>query len=398
MQEWGKLLHRVRFDIDNLGRVKQRSNEVNVSNSSNRAAVKKRNWYFELLRIISMFLIVATHYFAEDNWAVRIDPSLSKTWGAALHETTGVIGQVGVALFVLISAYFSVGREFRVSSRLKKLWVQVFFYSVVCMVVYALLSKAGIHGPFIHVLELREIISSFLPITFLAYWFVSSFFVMTLLSPCLNRFIAALSEKELLVFTGICVYITFGWKYLNPEAEYFTDVLYFVTLYFIAACCKAVSHKIPHISWWMVLLFTGCCFLICWVGTYFLRQKGYFVSQMGYTFDNLFTAGKGASPIFAVAIATVIFLYTIQFGRAHDSLMGNFILASAPATFGVYLLHENFLLKPVLWHYVFLIPSGSGVVKLGVAMVSIVVVFGVLMVISYVIRKLIILPLISRIH
>lgn len=119
---------------------------------------------------------------------------------------------------------------------------------------------------------------------------------------------------------------------------------------------------------------------------------------MGYTFDNLFIAGTGASPIFAVAIATVIFLYTIQFGRSHDLLMGNFILASAPATFGVYLLHENFLLKPVLWHYVFLIPSGSGVVKLGVAAVTIVVLFCVLMLICYVIQKLILVPLLKRIH
>ena len=101
---------------------------------------------------------------------MRIDPSLSKTWGAALHETTGVISQVGVALFVLISAYFSVGRDFRVSIRLKKLWVQVFFYSVVCMVAYALLGgTGGVRGSFIHVLQLRETISSLLPITFLVY-------------------------------------------------------------------------------------------------------------------------------------------------------------------------------------------------------------------------------------
>lgn len=65
--------------IDNLGAVMQRSSEVNVDNSSNLVVVKKRNWHFELLRIISMFLIVATHYFAEDDWAVRIDPTLSRS-------------------------------------------------------------------------------------------------------------------------------------------------------------------------------------------------------------------------------------------------------------------------------------------------------------------------------
>ena len=376
----------------------QRSSEVNVDNSSNLVVVKKRNWHFELLRIISMFLIVATHYFAEDDWAVRIDPTLSRSWGAAIHETTGVVGQVGVVLFVLISAYFSVGRDFRVSTRLKKLWVQVFFYSVVCMAAYALLGRTGVvRGSFIHVLELREIISSFLPITFIAYWFVSAFFVMTLLAPYLNRFIGALSEKELLAFTGVCLYITFGWKYLNPQAGYFTDVLYFLSIYLIAACCKTFSNKLPHITWWMVILITVVSLAICCAGTHAIRQKGYYVEQMGYK-SNLFTAGPGASPLFAVIIGTVIFLYTMQLENSRDSLMGNFILASAPATFGVYLLHENFLLKPVLWHYVFLIPSGSGALKLGVAAVTIVVLFCVLMLISYVIQKLIMVPLLKRIH
>lgn len=119
---------------------------------------------------------------------------------------------------------------------------------------------------------------------------------------------------------------------------------------------------------------------------------------MGYTAVNLFTAGKEASPLFAIAITTLIFLYTPQFENSRDSLMGKFILASAPATFGVYLLHENFLLKPILWHYVFLIPSGSGALKLGVAAVTIVVLFCVLMLICYVIQKLILMPLLKRIH
>ena len=35
----------------------------------------KRHWELELLRIFSMFLIVATHYFASDDWLSRIDPA-----------------------------------------------------------------------------------------------------------------------------------------------------------------------------------------------------------------------------------------------------------------------------------------------------------------------------------
>lgn len=369
---------------------------MNISNS--KRVAKKRNWHFELLRIFSMFLIVATHYFADDNWPAHIDPALSHSWKAALHDITGVVGQVGVVIFVLISAYFSVGKELRVTSRLKKLWVQVFFYSVLCMVAFLVLENTGvINGPFVHVLGFREIISSLLPITFIAYWFVSAYFVMTLLTPYLNRFIGALSEKELLAFTGVCLYITFGWKYLNPQVSYFTDVLYFISIYLIAACCKTFSNKLPHITWWMVMLITVVSLTICWAGTYAIRQQGYFVEQMGYK-SNLFAAGGGASPLFAVVIGTVIFLYTMQLEQSRDSVIGNFILEIAPATFGVYLLHENFLLKPVLWYYIFLIPSGTGIMKFGIAAVTIILLFIALMCVSYLLEKLIINPVIKRIH
>lgn len=43
---------------------------------------KQRDWRFELLRIFSMLLIVATHYFASDNWAVHTDPARAGSWAA----------------------------------------------------------------------------------------------------------------------------------------------------------------------------------------------------------------------------------------------------------------------------------------------------------------------------
>lgn len=118
------------------------------------------------------------------------------------------------------------------------------------------------------------------------YQFVATYhFSCLLVYQCLlhhdvivSLLITALDGKELLAFTGICVYIIFVWKYLNPEVKYFTDVLYFVSLHFIAACCKVFAHGLPHISRWIVTLFTICCLAICCEGTYFLRQKGYFVT------------------------------------------------------------------------------------------------------------------------
>lgn len=67
---------------------------------------KNRDWRFELLRIIAMFLIVASHFYSADNWSVHTSLSLVKSWASAAHDSLAMLGQIGVSFFVLISAYF----------------------------------------------------------------------------------------------------------------------------------------------------------------------------------------------------------------------------------------------------------------------------------------------------
>ena len=62
---------------------------------------KTRNWHFELLRIISMLLIVATHYFASANFNIKSASDSSGTWKIAIRNSLQMSGQVGVTLFVL---------------------------------------------------------------------------------------------------------------------------------------------------------------------------------------------------------------------------------------------------------------------------------------------------------
>lgn len=56
----------------------------------------KRDSRFELLRIISMFLIIIYHYGLYGNWNnSSLKTQIFSPWG-----------QIGVSLFVLISGYF----------------------------------------------------------------------------------------------------------------------------------------------------------------------------------------------------------------------------------------------------------------------------------------------------
>lgn len=106
---------------------------------------KHRDWRFELLRIIAMFLIVATHFYAADNWSIHTDPNLSRTWASAAHDSLAMFGQIGVSFFILISAYFLAFNKKNPVPRLIRLWIQIFIYSAGIFVIYALLRRTHLY-------------------------------------------------------------------------------------------------------------------------------------------------------------------------------------------------------------------------------------------------------------
>lgn len=89
------------------------------------SAKKVRQSNFELLRIISMFLIVLGHVtfqtkFVYPRQAVLHNVSIQSLW---------IGGKLGVWEFTLISAYFLSRSRFKIES-LKKVWGVTLFYSI----------------------------------------------------------------------------------------------------------------------------------------------------------------------------------------------------------------------------------------------------------------------------
>ena len=85
----------------------------------------KRDSKFELLRIVSMMMIIMSHY---EIYGVK--------YGRISSENLGFIkpmGEIGVGLFVMISAYFlTIQNDNSVRktvSRFKKIYTRVLFYS-----------------------------------------------------------------------------------------------------------------------------------------------------------------------------------------------------------------------------------------------------------------------------
>ena len=85
---------------------------------------KLRDSNIELLRIISMIMIVVHHYEMFAGFTNSGNVSLNSYIEIALYS----LGKLGVNIFVIISGYFLITSQFN-TKKAVKLWMQIFFYS-----------------------------------------------------------------------------------------------------------------------------------------------------------------------------------------------------------------------------------------------------------------------------
>lgn len=142
----------------------------------------KRDSKFELLRILSMGMIILSHY------EIYGEPNVRSL------KVLAPLGQIGVGIFVMISAYFLTEEKNSKSKLLKRLlnlWCRVVFYSWVLLIIDLLIGFSPI--------DKRSLVKSLFPIAGNNYWFVTSFFVLMFVVPLLNEFIRKAKRRQLLL-------------------------------------------------------------------------------------------------------------------------------------------------------------------------------------------------------
>lgn len=155
-----------------------------------------RDSKFELLRILSMVFIIASHFSVEGNWLIN----KHNFFYLYLFQP---LGQVGVYCFVMISGYFLSKREyslFDMKIRIVKLWLRVLLVSWTILLI-CFFTK-------ISVINISSLIKAIFPVIFQQYWFITSFIVLMLFVPILNLMISKFSRKEFFYYILIFVFIT----------------------------------------------------------------------------------------------------------------------------------------------------------------------------------------------
>ena len=297
---------------------------------------------FELLRIIAMILIIAHHFSLHGGFGVvQSKPLINRIWILWLQ----LGGKIGVNIFVLISGYFLVSSPAFKLKKVLKLWLQLFFYSIVIYAVFV--GTGGVDFNF------KQMVAKALPILTQEWWFASTYFILYLISPYLNM----LSNKmEKSTYQKLLFIMLFLWciipTFTNVKNQS-NDLIWFVYLYSIAGYIRlwGIDFRIKNSIVWAVLGMIAILFVrIFFIGLSY--KVTFFSAYVRNAFDmqNLL-----------ILLTSVLFLIGfMQLDLGYKKIIN--LISSA--TFGVYLIHDHPLIRPFLWETLFKNASYAGSVFL----------------------------------
>lgn len=333
-----------------------------------------RNSSIELLRILSMFAIVIHHYALKStlDW----NPYYQKYSGALkVNVFLHYFGKLGVVIFVMIGAYFLCEKRFNFK-RPVNLMVITAFYSFLIYIILKLAFPEGIWGN-------DSLIRVLLPFPLPSgYWFVYAYIVMLFAMPFLNIIINNLSRKKLLL---LIVGLIILWSLLPIGINLFSDkpdttvddfgytpATYFFLIYFVSAYIRKYSGRILNSKKYTAWSSVVCLVLASLISMAAINQK---------TFNGITDLFDVDSPL---ALITAIFIFSYFKNNHFESRIINYIAGSM---FGVYLIHENSFMRPILWqrifssikyadsglHYLLFGLLGSTIVFIGAILIDIVI-------------------------
>lgn len=295
----------------------------------------QRNSSIELLRIISMVMIVSCHFATHGGFSFDTNVlTIPRLWWNFIEMG----GNFGVNVFVLISGYFLIESKSDVFDfkKILKFWSQLFTYTLGMYLFYCLIGISDF--------GLVSLIKTFFPITFGPWWFASTYFVLYLIHPFLNMLLRKLDKKtyKALVVTFLTLWCVIPTLTTSPYQS--NNMIWFITLYCVSGYVRlfGLNPKFSTKHYFLFWLFFSAlrylsCVVLMVIGLKIPSVSGYSL----YLYDT--------QSILTFLSALSLFMAFEKWNMGYNKWIN--IIASA--SFGVYLIHDHKISRSFLWHTVF---------------------------------------------
>lgn len=333
-----------------------------------------RQTNIELMRIVVMMMIVGCHFATHGKFSFEQDAiTIPRLWWHVLY----LGGNFGTDVFVMISGYFLVSDKAMHPkfTKVALIWLQIFFYSIL---LFAIAFPLG-YGD----LSMKSILTGLLPVSFSGWWFASAYFVLYLLHPYINLALNAMSKKQ---YQGFLLMLIVMWSVLptiTTSNFQKSDLIELLLMYVIAGyikiygLCDDYSGKKWFIVWLLSCLLTlGSAIIIMVLG----KNQSVIASHSTYFYSQ-------TSPLTIVrAVAFFMMFSKLKIRKV------KVINVISSTMFGVYLLHDNRVIRSFLWKDFFknaMFQDSAMIIPYSIFAVCTVMVIGVLIELcrQYIIEK-----------
>lgn len=295
---------------------------------------KERNSNYELMRIISMFLIVLYHTILHGG---TINLAINPYCKEILHLLE-LITIVHVNSFILVSGYFQSEGKFKLS-KLFELMLLCFFYKFVIIVLFQ-------HFDIIS-LSKGQIVKELFPIEIVQNWYFKYYILLYLLSPFINIGLKQLSKKNYIKLLGVMFFIfsiipicTNGYGLENNGYTLYQ----FIYLYIVGAYLRkypldkeVIFSKLSKWNWRLILLAIMFCMVLF---NFILYKCSFKFIGINSVIDELCLYYRNYNMLYSNPLIVIQSLaYFIFFGTFNFT--SNIINHISKITFGIYLIHDN---------------------------------------------------------
>ena len=291
---------------------------------------KERNYGIDLLRIVSMMMVVILHI--NSMGGVISADYFTAGHTTALFMKSAAIGAVNI--YALISGYVGYGRTWKPGS-LIRLWVQAVFYSFVINLLFMLFCGTDIVPP-------KHLLFSFFPLTGETWWYLTSYTAVFLLMPVLNMCMERLSRE--MAVRAIAIVAVLSWWDLISKKNIFKlesgySAMWLIFLYFTGAFikkyCSSVKYKAIYMKYcgWIYLSTVCISFLLV------MALQKITLNIFGTAKGDRFFIGYTTPTVMLASIALFLYFSAMEIKRT------KIITFFSSAAFGVYLIHNHPLMS-----------------------------------------------------
>lgn len=295
----------------------------------------ERNYGIDFLRMVSMLMIVTMHVISWGGLMNSVTPLTFKGELIWFIETSCLCA---VNCYALISGYVGVNSKHKYSNIIQ-LWIQVLFYSFIAtgLSVGIVLSQGG-------EISIKALISNIFPFLFEKYWYFTAYVLLFFFMPLLNYIInnAPRNLLKTMAVPAIIFFCIVGLLRGNYNSINSGSSVLWLAIMYLCGGYVAKYNTLSKLSVKKSLL--GYC--ICIVLTFASRIVLALITSR--TLGNYYRINILIKTYSPLMVASAIFLFN-AFRQLKFKDKGKiFIRIFAPTAFGVYLIHENPIIRALI--------------------------------------------------